>query len=299
MIFNLSNILIVRLEGGLGNQLFQYAFAISKAQKLNKPFLLDLSSYHRQSDRLTKRNYALDFLNIENRIYSPTSFFLSILFNLNLLAFYALIMGRLFKEKSINFDQFALANESKSYFSGYWQSHKYFIDNVALIAKSFEPNIKPNSYIEGFLSKMSPKETVMIHIRRGDYVTLESANTFHGLLDNNYYEKSINFMLSKNPNYKFLVFSDEIEYCKKMDIFANLNVEFIENDDKRAEWQDLYLMSFCSNQIIANSSFSWWSAWLSDSKYARESRTVIAPINWFNSVEYNSDDRYPSHWVLM
>jgi hypothetical protein len=299
MIFKMSNILIVRLEGGLGNQLFQYAFAISKAQKLNKSFLLDLSSYHHQSDRLTKRKYALDFLNIEHRIYSPANFFLRILCKLNLFQSYSILIGSLFREKSVNFDPLALANESKSYFSGYWQSHKYFIANTEIIAKSFEPFIKPNSYIEGILTKMSPIETVMIHVRRGDYVTLQSANTFHGLLDNNYYEKSINFMLSINPNYKFLVFSDEIEFCKKMDIFANLNVEFIENDDTRDEWQDLYLMSFCGNQIIANSSFSWWSAWLSDSKYAREGRTVIAPINWFNSVEYNSDDRYPSHWVLM
>lgn len=299
MVFNLSNFLIVRLDGGLGNQLFQYAFAISKAQRTNRPFLLDLSSYHRQSNRQTKRKYALDFLSIDNRIYSPTNFFLRFLINFNLFQFYSMLIGCLFKEKSINFDQLALDNESKFYFSGYWQSHKYFIDNAALIAKSLQPKLKPNTYIEGFLNRISPQETVMIHIRRGDYVTLESAHVFHGLLDNNYYEKSINFMLSKNPNYKFLVFSDDIEYCKKLDVFANLNVEFIENDNTRDEWQDLYLMSFCSNQIIANSSFSWWSAWLSDSKYPQGNRTVIAPINLFNSLEYNSDDRYPSDWVLM
>ncbi len=299
MKLNSANFFIVRLDGGLGNQLFQYAFAISKAQKIGRPFQLDLSSYYRQPKNVTKRKFALGFLHVNNRIYLPTNYFLRHLHNHNLLQPYFFVVGRLFKEKSINFNQGALNDSSHVYFSGYWQSHKYFIDNTEIIAKSFESQLKPNDYIEDFINKISPHETVMIHIRRGDYVSLLNAQAFHGLLNIDYYENAINYMLSKNPNYKFLVFSDEIEFCKKLDIFSNLNVDFIENDVERDEWQDLYLMSYCSNQIIANSSYSWWSAWLSDSKYLHGNRTVIAPKKWFSTLEYNAEDRCPSHWLLM
>lgn len=299
MKLNSSGFFIVRLEGGLGNQLFQLAFAISKAEKLNLPFKLDLSSYNRQPKRVTQRSYALNFLNLENQIYSPSNYFLRQLHKLNLLKPYFLIFGKLFQEKSINFDQDALNNNSKIYYSGYWQSHLYFMDNPKLISKFFEFQSKPNKYIEEIRNNILSDLTVMIHIRRGDYVSKTNANSFHGLLNIEYYQKAINYMLEKNPSYKFIVFSDEIEYCKKLDIFSNLNIDFVENDQNRAEWQDLYLMSNCSNQIIANSTFSWWSACLSDLKYSNENRTIIAPKNWFNNIKYNQEDRCPSHWLLM
>ncbi len=294
-----DNYFLVKLDGGLGNQLFQLAFAISKSKKTGKDFYFDVTSFESHSRKVTPRKFALEVFGLTPHIDWPKTTWQSVLYKLKLFSIWISLSRGNYNEKSVEFDKEALFNEDKFYFKGYWQSYKYFSDVSDLIKNRLSPQKSlSDSFIE-LKERIVPENAVMIHVRRGDYVSSKSANDFHGLLNSEYYKKAIQLIVEIRPQSQFVIFSDEIEFCKKSEIFKDLNAIFIDNDPSREEWEDLLLMSYCSNQIIANSSFSWWSAWISDMNYSHVNRTVIAPKAWFTNKTISTADRFPEHWILL
>jgi hypothetical protein len=178
-----------------------------------------------------------------------------------------------------------------SYLSGLWQTEKYFKDCEEIIRTEFtfkQPLNKKNSELSETIRR---KNSVSIHIRRGDYIYNSEEYKIHGLCSIDYYKKAVECIANKAGELTLFIFSDDIEWVKnnlKFDfpiIFVDNNVDDIH--------EDLRLMSLCKHNIIANSTFSWWGAWLNNNK----EKIVIAPKKWFNEFEADTKDIYPDSWM--
>lgn len=251
--------IIVRIVGGLGNQMFQYAFAKALQQK-GFNVKIDTSKFKTYT---LHGGYHLDKYNIDLK----TSGFFPTLFSI-------LKIRKNVKEKSLLFDENLTKLQGNEYVKGYFQTEKYFENIRGVLLEQFTLNAhlsdSTNTYVEA-IKKQS--NTCALHVRRGDFISDLKANSVHGTCDLEYYKKAIKFIKKTQDQLKFYVFSDDIDWAKE-----NLeisNATFI--DHKCKPHEDLFLMSLCNHNITANSSFSWWGAWLNKNK----NKTVIAPKKWF------------------
>ncbi len=293
-----KKMIIVRLKGGLGNQMFQYACGRALSEKNKRTLLLDLTSLlHRPSNpSSTVRNYELDVFNIQERFtflsrlnkkISNSNLFYKINSKLDILKDQLEIVKKI-NDKEMGFDEQFFKIKGKIYLDGYWQSEKYFKDIEDIIRKEFI--LKSMGEEANKIKKVIEKEknSVSIHIRRGDYVNNPKTLAIHGVCSIDYYKRAIKYINKKTKGVKFFVFSDDIPWVKE-----NLelkNVFFVSNSNIKAE-EDLFLMSLCKNNIIANSSFSWWGAWLNKNR----EKIVVAPQNWFNNKK--EKDIVPLSWI--
>jgi hypothetical protein len=252
--------IISKLQGGLGNQLFQWAYGKSLAVKYGTSLLLDTSFYSNQIGN-TPRAYELD--KFPNLIYQNPHIehkeTIRVVDNFN--------YGELLYNENYNY-----------HLNGFWQSEKYFLNVSELIREQLQPTTETLEK----LKKQINGKSVSLHVRRTDYVT---SNGYHPVQTLEYYNKSLKII----GNYdQILVFSDDINWCKENLKYEN--VLFIENQDNI---EDMWLMSLCDHNIIANSSFSWWGAWLNQNK----DKIVIAPNNWFGvQTNLNNLDMIPTNW---
>ena len=179
-----------------------------------------------------------------------------------------------------------------SYVRGFWQSELYFKSIEELIRKDFTFASEPTGSNKELAKAIATQQAVSLHIRRGDYVNIQSTNEYHGTCSIEYYQKAIEYILSNLSDPVFYIFSDDLPWVK-----ANLDVSaphiFAEGNDATTNFEDLRLMSLCKHHIIANSSFSWWGAWLNPSK----TKIVIAPKRWMNDPEFDSKDLIPKNWI--
>ena len=282
----------VLLKGGLGNQMFQYALgrALSISNKTN--LVLDTSYLDLEIKKITKRNYDLDVFGIEiNNINSNTPFIFKTFKN-KILTNLFLMIRKVFRvkgqEMSYNFNPEILNVGSDAYLSGYFQSYKYFEKYKDQIIKDFTFKNIPNN-IEVLAGEISNTNSVCIHVRRGDYV----GNKNHEVVNLDYYKKGIDIISQKTKIEKIYVFSDDIAWCR-----SNLKFDFdtIFVGEEYVGYKDsghMYLMSKCRNFIIANSSFSWWAAWLAP----RSDKMVICPKKWFGDSSINTNDLIPETWI--
>lgn len=293
---------IVKLKGGLGNQMFQYA-AAAGIKKRNESIFLDLSflkKYNQTTDNFIARNFELDiFSNIGSLILTP---FKSKLFDGS-----SKISRRL---KSLNIlnheilfqadnDHNLIDLSSKSsirYLDGYFQSQQYF-NNVkeSIIEKFSFPELDQHN--EGIKKQiLASNNSTSIHIRRGDYVANSQIFKYHGVLSLDYYKNALNHLkneLCVEP--ELFVFSDDFEWVIENLDLSTTNLHLIEGNTEENSWKDMALMTFCKHHIIANSSFSWWGAWLSQ----RQGQTY-APHHWFAPhVEYNINHLIPDDWIII
>ena len=252
--------IVSKLQGGLGNQLFQWAYGKSLSVKYNTPLYLDLSFYQNQYG-VTKRIFSLDkFPNLEYSIFQGS-------WN-NLIK---LVDNFRFKEIKYGGDGI--------YLDGYWQSEKYFMEISNVIRESLRI---PESKKELF-NRHNFSGSVSMHIRRTDYVT---SNGYHPVQSIEYYKNALDIIGGYESLY---VFSDDINWCKSNLRFKDMT--FVQNSE---DIDDLWMMSLCKNNIIANSSFSWWGAWLNDNP----NKKIISPKMWFGEqTNLNSDDISPISWV--
>jgi hypothetical protein len=289
----------VRLEGGLGNQLFQYAAARSLALRRHTDVLLDVSAYSQRTRRYTFRPLELMRWRVQARAATGEEMrSLKVARHLRIAS--RLFTGWLpYLEKQRRYERAFTDLPDKTYLIGYWQSPYYFSEHAETIANEIEP-LEPLSDESRTLAEQAgSRPSVAIHVRRGDYVTLKSAAAFHGTLPVTYYSASIERLRSQVEGAHFYVFSDEPDWCR-----ANLRLEhreatFVDHNIGADAWQDLILMSHCLHHIIANSSFSWWGAWLADRRYGTTRRKVIAPARWFAGSAEATRDRFPSHWIKL
>lgn len=292
---------IVKLMGGLGNQMFQYALGRQLSQTLKVPLKLDLSYFYKENyhPEETIRHYELGVFNIEESFASPEEIadfmiekpkelFPKLFFQIKR----AIVPKRIVRERFFHFDPQILSVKSPSYLEGYWQTFKYFENIDSIIRKEFSFKKNPDSRVLEQYQKIQSVNSVSIHIRRGDYVAFKSVNAYHGVCSLEYYEKAISLISKKVKDPVFFIFSDEINWAKE-NIKINGPHHFIDNDASVPACEDLRLMSKCKHQIIANSSFSWWAAWLND----WNGKIVVAPHKWFNEESKDTKDIIPQNWI--
>ena len=251
--------IIVRVVGGLGNQMFQYAYA--RALSLaGFDVKLDISKFKKYK---LHGGYQLDKFKIDLKIADSFSIFSGkIGFKKNK------------KEKNLLFDKNFKSPKGNEYIKGYFQTEKYFLEIRETLLKEFSIHQEISKETESLAKKISTlKNTCSLHIRRGDYISDEKANKVHGTCNLDYYQRAIQIINKKYDNVTFYIFSDDISWTKK-----NLKAEkVVFVDIKSIPHEDMYLMSLCKHNITANSSFSWWGAWLNKN----EKKTIIAPKQWF------------------
>lgn len=281
------------IMGGLGNQMFQSALYLANKDKY-KELYVDLSWFDRNNSH---NGYELEnIFNLKKELKEITakeSYFnykkniiSKILFRIKR----KIMVSKVMNDKFIYEEDF-LMKTSSSYYIGYWQSEKYFSDSKELIKKVFTfPEIldEKNSNL---LNLINDRESVSIHIRRGDYIGHPELD---GLAPLDYYEKSINYIKERVENPIFLIFSNDIEWCREN--FKNIKNDFVYIDwnTKENSFRDMQLMSLCKHNIIPNSSFSWWGAWLNQNP----EKIVIAPEKWFNDIsKIPYEDIIPKSWI--
>ena len=287
--------IIVQLNGGLGNQMFQYAAGRSLALKHNTSLYLDIAKFSTRNSSITPRNYELEIFSHSAKIH-PNQLIkfgkISILFS-GIMKYFG---GPYFCiEKKSGFNKNFLNFPSNAYLIGYWQSHKYFDSVANELIRDFEFNKPLNFRSSQILEKIKKDNSVALHIRRGDYVTNTAANNFHGIIPLSYYHDAIKLISNINKDLSIYIFSDDPDWCRKNLKIPKLNTTFIDHNHESDSWQDLYLMGFCKHHILANSSFSWWGGWFGDQHWGRN-RSVIYPRKWF-SKDVDNADRAPSHWI--
>lgn len=177
---------------------------------------------------------------------------------------------------------------------GYWQSEKYFSSIRAVLLKDFTLKNSLHENALSVLGQIGECESVSVHIRRGDYVNNPGALTFHGLVDLEWYTGAIRYIESRVSKPQFFFFSDDIAWVKE-NLPSRSDFIFVDASPDGLEHEDLFMMSACKHQIIANSSFSWWAGWLNKN----EQKIVIAPQRWFQNKGPNTKDLLPNTWVSL
>jgi hypothetical protein len=289
--------IISQLIGGLGNQMFQYAIARRLAIFHNVPLKLDTTEFR----QYPLRTYGLGHFKIqgepatENEIarFKRTGI-AAILFRLKIFPdfFKPYNKRRLLREQSFDFDPHILLAPNDVYLEGYWQSEKYFKDIEKIIHQDFTLSGEPDNLNKQMAEKIKNCEAVSLHIRRGDYVSNPVTTAYHGICSEEYYQEAISKLESYVKNPHFFVFSDDMEWVKE-NLETGYPTTLMDFNGSEKDYSDLHLMSLCQHHIIANSSFSWWGAWLS--KYSE--KIVIAPKKWFNVESINTHDLYPESWI--
>lgn len=246
-----------KIIGGLGNNLFKIAAAASLAKKNNDEFSISAWRYDIFQDGVFKFGVDKKSINIENIYYEPY-----------------------FQYQEIEY-------KSNMEVVGSFQSEKYF--EKQYIMESFKPKQQIKSYIIEKYGALLSKKTCSIHVRRGDYLTNSKR---HPVLPEDYYRMAMNKMVDWNVE-SFIIISDDINWCKNTNVFKNNNVFFVCNEK---DYIDLFLMSMCDHNIISNSTFSWWGAWLNGNNIKK----VIAPKIWFGpGLSFDTKDVVPEEWIKL
>jgi hypothetical protein len=289
--------IISELSGGLGNQMFQYACGRSLAMKTNGSFYLDPRPlYNIDESIFIKRPFELNVF--KARINFSSEFYKQIFFPSNHIGrrLFKKIFGfKVVAEQGFNYSNILENKCGNIYLKGYWQSEKYFEGISDVIRSDFAFMAKVNAETEAVSRQILESNSISIHVRRGDYVTSETAKAFHGFIGLQYYLDAIKIFAERFNDAKYYIFSDDSEWVKQY-LLNNINDGTIVMHNKGADsWQDMYLMSLCKHNIIANSSFSWWGAWLNKNP----EKVVIAPKNWFakNEMNLQTIDLIPSKWI--
>ena len=280
----------VKLMGGLGNQMFQYAFGRSVALNRHEELKLDTSFYDRVHKNTTPRQYELYHLNISGVVIKRgfLSCYLYWIFEKTARRVPSLLPHYFLETEAAYQDKLLDTIGSNAYLDGYWQCEKYFLHNASVIKGEFQV-ITPQSGINRQWSdKINNCTSVCLHVRRGDYVTNAEANKVHGLLlgDDglNYYRRAIKYVAERVDSPVFFVFSDDMKWVKE-----NLEIPFetyyMDQNSPEEDYEDLRLMMECKHFIIVNSSFSWWGAWLGD--YGE--KIVVCPSRWFADPQMKTD----------
>jgi len=286
--------IVLKIQGGLGNQLFQYAAGRAISIANNVELVLDLSWFDNQIRINTKRSYELDAYKISCRVAQGDELFWCRIHQNRMLSRLSFLHGKWkhIKDKNQVFDNRCFSNSSDLYLDGYWQSYRYFNQVSDLLREELTPRVHSSLTDSALIEIIADPNSVSVHIRRGDYVTNPRAANFHGLCSAEYYEMAMSCIENVISSPHYFVFSDDIEWAKENIRFKS-KVTFVESEEARNSVEDLKLMSMCKHNIIANSSFSWWGACLN----RNPGKLVIAPKKWF--VNQPADSLIPSSWVVL
>lgn len=282
---------VVRLFGGLGNQMFQYAMGAATASRRSDCLKLDVSFFEDQTlRRFELGDFAITAEIADQRELSPLRQVGAIR------RIKKRILGRaaleLIQERCFHFDPPDCSQKGDIYLHGYWQSEKYFADVTDVIRSEFRLKRARASLTE-MAGRILAVNAVSVHVRRGDYVENQTTNEFHGLCSPAYYEQAISHIKARvlAEDMHVFVFSDDPAWA-----CANLTLDLpstVVSDGNLSPAEEIHLMSLCRHHVIANSTFSWWGAWLNE----RVDKLVIAPRRWFNNPDIDTRDLIPETWT--
>lgn len=288
----------VQIKWWLGNQMFQYALGKSIAKKHHIPFCLDTSIF----EKYKLHKYCLEVFNIDKNYAwkKGIPFYQYVSSKNKYINFCLLKFSQIAKkinphhicETHFNYNP-SILPEKSWYIEGYFQSEQYFLEYENDIRKNFEFIIPPSEKNKETIQHINSIDSVSIHIRRWDYVSNKNTNQFHGTCGLDYYKKAIKYIQKEVQSPTFFIFSDDIDWVKDNLIIEEHNSEYIDWNDAETNYEDMRLMSHCKHNIIANSSFSWWGAWLNKNP----NKIVIAPKKWFQSDTINYSDVVPESWT--
>lgn len=325
---------IVKLNGGLGNQMFQYAFAVALGRKWQDEVLFDFSYFKETSnDIVVVRPFELGIFNTDCKPASDED--LTQIIDKSERTLIEKVAWDWFKIKKYKpatnilrqssayiFEKKFLTQPDAYYYDGYFQNEKYFKHCRSELLQHFSLKESLGGKCAETLEQIKGTNSVSIHVRRGDYVTLESANTLHGLCSLEYYKQAIEYIAKKVPTRMsasapsplvgegeflgedtsfrnsgegyyphFFLFSDDVEW-----VVQNLKIDYpytVVDFNQDNGFLDMELMKNCKHNIVANSSFSWWGAWLNENP----EKIVVAPKKWLAINE--KCDIVPSEWVKL
>lgn len=306
---------IVRLKGGLGNQMFQYAAARALASARGVPLGLDLAAF----DADPKRRFELDRLPISATVASPRLIFrvtsrpqtpgqralcraaraLAKVAGLPPQRELALLrpLGverRVYSEPHFHFDPAFQSLPAEVYLDGYWQSERYFAGIADELRRELTLGDAAPAEVRDLESAIRSTGSVGVHVRRGDYVTEERTAAYHGTCDPDYYRAAAERVREVAERPHFFVFSDDPDWVRRHLAFLSPST-IIGQGDRARPHEDMRLLSRCRHAIIANSSFGWWGAWLTD----HPGKRVVAPARWFQDPSIDTSDLIPARWMRL
>jgi hypothetical protein len=304
--------IVVKLAGGIGNQMFQYAMARALARRNNTEVFIDKSLCANaegvNSSGIALRCYELDIFNIvgqtadgecrkktvkvrkEQKFRRSSVLLFCKFFNFFTDRFRVVIYER----KSVRFDKTLLKLPDNIYLRGYFPSFKYFNDSEELIRQDFTFNKEPDEQNHNIINEIVCSNSVSVHVRRGDYITSQTTKDKFGVCSPDYYKRSTQHIADKIRNPHFFVFSNDIQWAKD-NIKTGYRTTYVTHNTGKNNYEDMRLMSLCKHNIIANSSFSWWAAWLN----RNPAKIVICPTPVFDRLDIRDDDFYPKHWTRL
>ncbi|NCB38059.1 MAG: alpha-1,2-fucosyltransferase [Erysipelotrichia bacterium] len=295
--------IIVQLIGGLGNQLFQYALGRHLAIKTKTELKLDvcefnnykLRAYGLNNFKIMQNNATINEI---NRLKYGTNLALltKALHFINKISYKlakrSLVRKSTFiEESSLPFCPDILQLSGNVYLKGYWQSEKYFSEIKEVLYEDLELAEQLDWQNNKLLNEISCGESASIHVRRGDYVADPKASKIYASCDACYYTRAVEIIRKQHPLTRFFIFSDDPDWAETNLKISNSVV--VRCNDASKNYADLHLMRNCQHNIIANSTFSWWGAWLNKNP----NKIVIAPQAWFNNASTCSKDLIPKNWI--
>ncbi len=286
--------IVARIEGGLGNQFFQYAFGTQLASLHGTELVLDLSSYASKPEHgylLDRFSIAARELRADERKRIPGRYRLGKRPFLPAFSFDGSELRRL-RERPFGFADKYMSAPDDSYLVGYWQSECFFRDVTASIQNQFRPAVELSSESARIRERMLNSSSIAIHFRRGDYITTQPMAARN--LSLSYYRECVLRQLEHRSDSEAYVFSNDIPWCRE-NLKLPCPVHFVEHTNNNTAHEDMWLMTAAECLVIANSTFSWWGAYLAE----REDRKVYAPASWFHPNTMNDRFLNCSDWILI
>jgi hypothetical protein len=287
--------IVTRLDGGLGNQMFQYAFGLYLARKHQTQLALDLHSYqtgpqhgymldrfqisaaplsHQASQRIPKRYRTVGSKWLPDWLRPK-------------------VLRRV-KERPFGFHEKYLNNSDNSYLVGYWQSEKFFPGLRDELVRQFTPIAEVSDASQRVIECMQTVPSISLHIRRGDYVNNSEISQIYEPLTLEYYRASFERFAEQHEQVQAFVFSNDLQWCREH-LRLSATTHFVDHTQRNSAHEDLFMMSHAACNVIANSTFSWWAAYLNN----RDDRTAFAPARWFRPGTLNGEHLPLRDWQIV
>jgi hypothetical protein len=288
------------MQGGLGNQFFQYAAGRALSARLGSSLSLDLTWHRRLPRGATPRAFELGRYPIAATCLDPDDEHSPRFWSMERFGCVVRIDGRLrwarsFRERGLGHDPRMPRLGDDRTLEGYWQSPRYFTEVADALRRELRPVTAmgaEDARVAGLIAS-DPHQAVAVHVRRGDYLAGVHAE-HHGLCGLDYYQRAFVHIRAAMRSPRFFVFSDDPAWvASQTDVFGD--AVLVAHNGPETAYQDVRLMSLCRGHVIANSSFSWWGAWLSD----HENKLVIAPARWHLGRGGDAADLTPPEWLRL
>jgi hypothetical protein len=291
--------IVLNLTGGLGNQLFQYGLGRYLSSKLNTELVIEDSFYRDTPQDVTPRRFELDQFATRYRFVSDAERSYLRRYTHRWLRFaqkYVPMPGRYHYVRE-PLDRVMLEVRELTgdiFLDGYWQSEQYFAGTESEIRQELTPTFEFSDEDQRIRQQMTDTLSVSLHVRRGDYVTKASNLAWHGVCGLVYYARAVAITLERVATPHFFVFSDDMQWVKD-NLHINAPCTYVAHNDQSQAADDLMLMASCKHHVIANSSLSWWGAWLNPN----QDKIVIRPKVWLQQLPHMNNSVCPPTWLAL